>query len=224
MKAVVLLSGGLDSSTTLAIARSEGFAVHAITIIYGQRHEREILSAERIASSLGVEEHRILELPEGMFKGSSLTGQGEVPKDRPMDEEGIPSTYVPARNLVFLSIASSYAEAIDADAVFLGATAVDYSGYPDCRPEFITSFRSTLELATKKGVEGIPIDIRTPIITMNKSEIILKGKELGVDHSLTWSCYEGGEKACGRCDSCLYRLKGFKEAGLVDPIEYEGGE
>ncbi|MFO8050546.1 MAG: 7-cyano-7-deazaguanine synthase QueC [Thermoplasmatota archaeon] len=224
MKAVVLLSGGLDSSTTLAIAEDRGYDVHALTVAYGQRHEREIRSAEKVAGSFGVVEHRTIELPEGMLSGSSLTDGEPVPKDSSMKDEGdIPTTYVPARNLVFLSMALSWAEALDADAVFIGATAVDYSGYPDCRPEFIRSFERTAELGTKRGVEGRPIQIIAPLIDLKKSQIIRIGKELGLDHGLTWSCYEGGEKACGRCDSCLYRKKGFREAGIEDPIEYQKG-
>ncbi|MEA3557829.1 MAG: 7-cyano-7-deazaguanine synthase QueC [Candidatus Thermoplasmatota archaeon] len=223
MRAVVLLSGGLDSSTTIAIAKEMGYELHALTIFYGQRHEREIISAKNVAADIGVNEHRIFALPDGMFSGSSLTGDGDVPKDRKVLDPGdIPSTYVPARNLVFLSIALSWAEAIDADAVFIGATAVDYSGYPDCRPEFISSFAVTGELATKRGMEGRPIKIVAPLLDLSKAQIIMKGVELGLDHSLTWSCYEGGKRPCGRCDSCILRKKGFEEAGLEDPVEYEG--
>ncbi len=221
-KAVVLLSGGLDSSTVMAMAKDMGYKLYGLTIIYGQRHIREIESARRVAQALGTVEHRIMELPKGLFSGSALTFDSEVPLDNDIEEsDEIPSTYVPARNLVFLSMAISWAEALDADAVFIGVTAVDYSGYPDCRPEFIASFRKTSELATKKGMSGEPIDIISPIIDMNKSQIILKAEELGFDLGLTWSCYSGGEKPCGRCDTCLYRLKGFREAGLKDPVEYE---
>jgi 7-cyano-7-deazaguanine synthase len=222
MKAVVLLSGGLDSSTTMAIAIDMGYEVHAITILYGQTHRREVDSARMVASSLGAVEHLVVEIPVGTFSKSALTGDREIPLDRDISiMDDIPDTYVPARNLVFLSIASSWAEAIDADAVFIGATSVDYSGYPDCRPEFINSFEDTLRLATRRGIEGDPIRIIAPLLEMKKDEIITRGYELGVDHSLTWSCYSGGEKACGRCDSCLFRLKGFEEAGLRDPLEYE---
>lgn len=225
LKAVVLLSGGIDSSTTLAIARSEGYQCRALTIIYGQKHEREIGSAKKVAEALGVEEHRIIELPGEMFRGSSLTGGGDIPLDRDIDSvDGVPSTYVPARNLIFLSIAAGWAEILNADAVFIGATAVDYSGYPDCRPEFLDSFKETANLATKRGVTGNPIEIRAPLVDMSKSQIIEKGTSLGLDYSMTWSCYSGGQLACGRCDSCLYRLKGFREAGLEDPLVYERGE
>lgn len=220
--AVVLLSGGLDSSTVMAMAKDMGYELYGLTIIYGQRHIREIESARKVAQTLEAVEHRVMELPNGLFSGSALTFDSEVPMDNDIEDSNeIPSTYVPARNLVFLSMAVSWAEALDADAVFIGVTAVDYSGYPDCRPEFIESFRRTSELATKKGISGRPIEIKTPIIDMNKSQIILRSKELGFDLGLTWSCYSGGEKPCGRCDTCLYRLKGFREAGLKDPVEYE---
>lgn len=222
MKAVVLLSGGLDSSTTCAMASDMGYDIHALTILYGQTHKKEVRSAGRVGSSLGVLEHRVIELPVGMFSKSALTGDLAIPMDRDIsDETNIPDTYVPARNLVFLSIASAWAEALDADAIFIGATAMDYSGYPDCRPEFISSFYETLRLATRKGIEGVPIKVKAPLLHMTKDQIILKGLELGLDHSLTWSCYSGGDKACGRCDSCLFRLKGFEKAGMKDPLEYE---
>jgi 7-cyano-7-deazaguanine synthase len=221
-KAVVLLSGGLDSSTVMAIAKEMGYVLHALTLIYGQRHVKEIESAKKIARSLNIEEHRISELPAGLFSGSALTYDSEVPLSDGVEiGVTIPATYVPARNLVFLSIAVSMAEAIGAEAVFIGVTAIDYSGYPDCRPQFINSFERTSGLATKCGVEGKPIKIMTPIIDMNKAQIIEKAMETGLDLSLTWSCYSGGDKACGKCDTCHYRLKGFKEAGLKDPIPYE---
>ncbi|MGA1872433.1 MAG: 7-cyano-7-deazaguanine synthase QueC, partial [Thermoplasmatota archaeon] len=220
MKAVVLLSGGIDSSTTLAIARSEGYECFALTLLYGQIHSREILSARNVASSQEVVEHRIMELPEGMFSGSALTGDMDIPMERDLeDQDDIPVTYVPARNLIFLSMASGWAEAIDAEAVFIGATAMDYSGYPDCRPEFIRSFQKTMDLGTRRGVEGRPIRIIAPLLHMDKAEIIGKGSELGLDLSLTWSCYRGGDRACGKCDSCRYRLKGFSKAGMKDPID-----
>lgn len=219
-KAVVLLSGGLDSSTVLAMTKDKGYDIFALTLIYGQRHEKEMESAVSVADSLGVKEHRVMELPEGLFSGSSLTFDSEVPLNGE-NENRIPSTYVPARNLVFLSIAVSWAEALDAEAVFIGVNEVDYSGYPDCRPEFIEAFIKAQELATKRGVEGDPIRIVTPIMEMSKSEIIRTGTSLGLDYGLTWSCYRGGVKACGRCDSCRFRLKGFREAGLEDPLEYE---
>lgn len=221
-KGVILLSGGIDSSTVLAMAADMGYDPHCLTILYGQRHEKEVESARKVAISLGAKEHRIITLPDGMFSGSSLTFDSEVPVNNDLDDDtGIPSTYVPARNLVFLSIAVSYAESIDADAVFIGVTEIDYSGYPDCRPEFIEAFTRAETLATKRGVEGNPIQIITPIIRMSKGEIVREGLRLGLDYGLTWSCYKGGEKACGICDTCRYRLKGFKEAGIEDPIKYE---
>ena len=221
MKSIVLLSGGIDSSTALAIAKERGYECYALTLYYGQKHRRELESAKRVAGSIGVSEHRVASLPEILFRGSSLTGQGKVPvADRSENGEKIPTTYVPARNLIFLSLAVGWGEVIGADSVFIGATAVDYSGYPDCRKEFLTSFQETSTLATKKGVEGSPITIEYPLVDMTKSEIILEGIRLGLDYSLTWSCYRGGEKACGECDSCRYRLKGFREAGLEDPLEY----
>ncbi len=222
MKAVVLLSGGLDSSTVTAMAKEKGYEVYALTMIYGQRHDREIESARMIADHLNVKEHKITELPPGMFSGSSLTFDSEIPLERDIDRIGsIPSTYVPARNLVFLSIAVSWAESLDADAVFIGVNEIDYSGYPDCRPEFIEAFRIAQKLATKRGIEGRQIEIITPIISMTKADIIREGKRLGLDFALTWSCYSGGEKACGKCDTCNFRLKGFKDAGLKDPLLYE---
>jgi len=221
LKAVVLLSGGIDSSTTLAIAKSEGYDLYAMTIFYGQTHDREIEAAKNVAKDIGVKEHRTIEFPKGVFKGSALTGDSEIPLDRdPLHLDDIPATYVPAWYLKFLSMASGWAEVIGADAVFIGATALDYSGYPDCRPEFIGSFEMTVNLATKRGVEGDPIKIMAPLIDMTKAQIISKGIELGLDYGSTWSCYSGGERACGRCDSCLYRLKGFQEAGSEDPIDY----
>ncbi|MGA1822913.1 MAG: 7-cyano-7-deazaguanine synthase QueC [Thermoplasmatota archaeon] len=225
MKAVVLLSGGIDSSTTLAVARSEGYRCFALTILYGQRHDKEIEAARKIAKSLEVEGHRIIELPREMFEGSSLTDEDRLPLDRDLGSSAdIPSTYVPARNLIFLSIATGWAEVLKADAVFIGATAVDYSGYPDCRPEFLGSFMETARLATRRGVQGDPVEIRAPLAALSKSQIVMKGRSLGIDYSDTWSCYSGGDLPCGRCDSCLYRLKGFSEAGLEDPLEYERGE
>ncbi len=221
MRCVVLLSGGIDSSTTMAIARDMGYDIHALTILYGQRHKREIASARDVAASMGVKEHRIVKLADDLFLRCVLTGGGDVPTDRALEEGGIPSTYVPARNLIFLSMAVGLAEVIDADAVMIGATAVDYSGYPDCRPEFLSSFQETSRLATRRGVEGKPIEVLYPLVDMSKDEIIRRGIELGIDYSLTWSCYSGGERACGRCDSCRFRLRGFSKAGLKDPIEYE---
>lgn len=223
-KAVCLISGGLDSSVTTHIAKKEGYEIYALSFNYGQRHKKEIDSSKNIANSVKSKKHIIFDLDLRKFGGSSLTEKNkDLEKDHNLDEIGksIPSTYVPARNTVFLSIALAYAEAIDADAVFIGATSTDYSGYPDCRPEYIEAFQKMADLATKRGVQGKPIRIEAPLLYMSKSEIIKKGKKLGVPFEKTWSCYSGKDRACGRCDSCLLRLKGFKEAGLKDPIEYE---
>ncbi len=222
-KAVVLLSGGLDSSTTLGIADDEGYQTHALTFVYGQKHDREIESAKKLAGYYEAEEHKIIEIPLEEISRSSLLKEGEeIPdiSDENIGEE-IPSTYVPARNIILLSFALSYAESIEAEAVFIGANAVDYSGYPDCRPEFYDAFQKAAEEGTKTGVEGEPVEIRYPLIELTKAEIIQKADELGVPLKYTWSCYKGGKKACGTCDSCKLRLKGFREAGLEDPIEYE---
>ncbi len=221
-KAIVLLSGGLDSSTTLAMAHEEGYELYALTFLYGQTHSREIESAEKLAEHFDVDEHKILDIPLEEIGESSLLGDEEEIPSHAEDEIGdeIPSTYVPARNIVLLSYALSYAESVDADAIFIGANARDYSGYPDCRPEFYDAFERMAEKGTKRGVEGDPIDIRYPLIDMTKGDIVEKGTELNVPWELTWSCYEGGERACGECDSCKLRLKGFQEAGLEDPIEY----
>jgi 7-cyano-7-deazaguanine synthase len=225
-KAVVLVSGGLDSATTLAIARSEGFRCYALTFRYGQRHGREVEAAKKVADSLVVTEHRCVDVDLAQFGGSALTDSAiEVPKDRAdLDGAGrIPPTYVPARNTVFLSYALAWAEAVGAFDIFIGVNAVDYSGYPDCRPEFIAAFEKTANLATAAAIEGKGrYKIHTPLIDMTKGEIILKGAKLGVDYSLTHSCYDPDEKgrSCGRCDSCRLRLKGFAEAGMKDPIKY----
>ncbi len=221
MKCVVLLSGGLDSSTVLAIAVKDGCEVHALSFDYGQRHLRELESAKKIAKHYGVK-HKIIKLDLRSIGGSALTDDIDVP-ERTLDEieKEIPITYVPARNTILLSYALAYAEVIDADYIYIGVNAVDYSGYPDCRPEYIKAYEEMARLATKRGVEGRPIKIRTPLLNMSKAEIIKTGMELGVPYEYTWSCYRGGEKACGRCDSCLLRLKGFMEAGYEDPIEYE---
>jgi len=225
-RAVVLLSGGLDSATTLAIARSEGFRCYALTFRYGQRHQREIEAAKKVADSLEVIEHRCIDIDLAGFGGSALTDPNiEVPKDRAdLGKPGrIPPTYVPARNTVFLSYALAWAEVLGAFDIFIGVNAVDYSGYPDCRAEFITAFEKTANLATAAAVESRGrYRIHTPIINMSKREIILTGTKLGVDYSLTHSCYDPDEqgRSCGRCDSCRLRLKGFAEAGLKDPIEY----
>lgn len=225
-KAVVLLSGGLDSATTAAIAIASGFDVYALSVDYGQRHRFELDAARRIAEALGVCEHRSVALSLDQFGGSALTDNIEVPQDR--DEtaiaHGIPITYVPARNTVLLSLALSYAEVIGAADIFIGVNAVDYSGYPDCRPEFIAAFETLANLATKAGVEGaLRFHTHTPLVQWTKAQIITHGTKLGVDYSLTHTCYapDDAGTACGRCDACQLRLKGFAEAGLVDPIAYQ---
>ncbi len=225
-KAVVLLSGGLDSATTAAIARTEGFDVYALSVDYGQRHRFELESAVRVAESLGVAEHKTVAISLDALGGSALTDNIAVPQDR--DEAsmsaGIPITYVPARNTVFLSLALGYAEVVGAADLFIGVNAVDYSGYPDCRPEFIAAFEALANLATKAGVEGaLRFRIHTPLVQWTKAQIVSRGTELGVDFRLTHTCYAPNERgiACGRCDACQLRRKGFIEAGLVDPIEYQ---
>jgi 7-cyano-7-deazaguanine synthase len=223
-RAVVLLSGGLDSATVLAIARAEGYAAYALSFSYGQRHERELAAAEKIAQSLGVVEHRIARIDLRIFGGSALTGDLPIPQARSAEEmrRGIPNTYVPARNTIFLSYALAWAEVLGATDIFLGANAVDYSGYPDCRPEFIRAFEQLANLATRAGVEGTRFRIHAPLLSLSKDEIIQRGISLGIDYSLTHSCYDptADDRACGVCDSCLLRLKGFREAGLTDPISY----
>lgn len=235
--AIVLLSGGLDSATTLAIAVSRGFACHAISFDYGQRHRVELEASRRIARSLGAASHRVVTLDAASFRGSALTGEGEIPKT-PRDQadraevrgesaikSGIPATYVPARNLVFLSMALGLAESLGARDLFLGVNAVDYSGYPDCRPEFIDSFEMTANLATRAGVEGDRFRVHAPLIDWSKARIVAEGDRLGVDYELTISCYDptpdGG--ACGECDSCILRRRGFADAGLPDPTRYAAG-
>jgi 7-cyano-7-deazaguanine synthase len=225
---VVLLSGGLDSTTVLAIARSEGFAVHALTFRYGQRHSVEIDAAKRIARSARVARHQLVEIDLTQFGGSALTADISVPKDRDLAPSSpaakeIPVTYVPARNTIFLSYALALAEVVGASNIFIGVNMLDYSGYPDCRPEYILAFEKMANLATRAGVEGrTHIVIRTPLIALSKAAIIKLGTSLGVDYSLTTSCYDPGPngEACGRCDACQLRLKGFTEAGLEDPISY----
>ncbi len=224
-KAVALLSGGLDSSTAAAIARSEGFALHALTLRYGQRHEREIEAAKKVSTFLEVRNHLIIDFDLRSIGGSALTDRIEVPKGRSAKEisRGIPVTYVPARNTIFLSFALALAEKIEAEDIFFGANQLDYSGYPDCREEYIRAFERMANLATRAGVEGkSKFNIHTPLIRMTKAEIIKRGLELGLDYSLTWSCYDPAPEglACGLCDSCQLRLKGFQEAGLGDPIRY----
>ena len=224
-KAVVLLSGGLDSSTTLAIALAEGFAPYALSFRYGQRHAAELAAAKRVADSLGAAEHQIISVDLSAFGGSALTADIPVPKKRSEDEMAgeIPVTYVPARNTVFLSFALAWAEVLGASDIFIGVNAVDYSGYPDCRPEYIQAFTSMAQLATKAGVEGKQsLKIHTPLISMSKREIIQRGLELGVDFSQTVTCYEptADGSACGECDACILRLRGFAANGLSDPAPY----
>jgi 7-cyano-7-deazaguanine synthase len=228
-KAIVLLSGGLDSATTLAIAQDMGFECHAMTFRYGQRHNVEVECSERVAASFSAKEHRIIDMDLAAFGGSALTDMSiDVPKNRDdiaenAESSQIPITYVPARNTIFLSYALAFAEVIEAFDVFIGVNATDYSGYPDCRPEFIEAFEKMANLATAAAVEGKgKYTIHTPIIEMSKSEIIMTGTALGVDYSLTHSCYDPAESGtpCGKCDSCMLRLKGFKQANLTDPVKY----
>lgn len=220
IRAVVLLSGGLDSATVLALARRDGREVLALSFRYGQRHERELELAARLATDASAE-HLVVDLDGGLFSGSALTDRSiDVPHDEAA-EEGIPVTYVPARNLVMLSMAVAIAESRGAEEVWIGANAVDYSGYPDCRPEFLSAFERAARLGTRAGVESNGISIVAPLVHLTKAEIIRSGLEAGVDYSKTWSCYEGRARACGRCDSCLLRLRGFAEAGATDPVEYE---
>lgn len=225
-RAVVLLSGGLDSTTTLAIAKSEGFEPCAMTFRYGQRHQVEIESARRVAAQFDVVRHEIVDIDLRPFGGSALTSDLAVPKSRSLDEmsTGIPITYVPARNTIFLSFAIAFAEVLEASDLFIGVNAIDYSGYPDCRPEYIEAFERMANLATKAGVEGkTRLTIHTPLIQLTKAQIIRRGLDLGVDYGLTTTCYdpfpETGE-ACGECDACLLRLKGFSENGIADPARY----
>jgi 7-cyano-7-deazaguanine synthase len=224
--AVVLLSGGLDSATAAAIAQSEGFDLYALSVDYGQRHRFELEAAQRVARRLGVQRHAVLAVDLRQLGGSALTAAMDVPKDRsPADMQAeIPITYVPARNTVFLSLALGFAEVVGAADIFIGVNAVDYSGYPDCRPEYIAMFQQLANLATKAGVEGrLKFAIHTPLLHLAKAEIIRRGTALGVDYALTHSCYDPDPAglSCGHCDSCLLRLKGFAEAGLVDPIAYQ---
>lgn len=222
-RAVVLLSGGLDSATTLAICVREGFEAHALSFEYGQRHHLEVLAAKRVAASLGAREHRIAQIDLRVFGGSALTDEIPVPKDRgEKDANGIPVTYVPARNTIFLSYALAWCEVLRAADIFIGANAVDYSGYPDCRPEFISAFETLANVATRAGVEGARFRIHAPLLTMSKAQIIETGTKLGVDFSLTHSCYDPtpDSLACGLCDSCRIRLEGFRQAGRRDPIPY----
>lgn len=222
-KAVVLLSGGLDSATVLAIAKSQGYTPYALSFSYGQRHAWELEAAKQVAVAGGAEQHRIAEIDLRVFGGSALTDDIAVPKGRSADEmsHGIPVTYVPARNTIFLSFALAWAEVLGAEDIFLGVNALDYSGYPDCRPEFIAAYETMANLATKAGVEGKQrLKIHTPLMQMTKAEIIRAGLQLGVDYALTSSCYDPGPggRPCGECDSCLLRQKGFRENGMEDPL------
>jgi 7-cyano-7-deazaguanine synthase len=230
MKAVVLLSGGIDSATTLAIAKAEGFQIYALSFDYNQRHKRELESARMVASALGVEKHLVLSFDLREIGGSALTSDIEVPKERMKDLSLIPVTYVPARNTIFLSFGLAWAETLKTGHIFIGANAIDYSGYPDCRPEYLKAFEEMANLATKISVEGaLRFAIKAPLVSMKKSDIIREGTRLGLDYALTWSCYdpqpkyvpvtESGEMApCGQCDSCIIRAKGFEEAGTKDPL------
>ena len=223
-KAVVLLSGGIDSATTLAIAKDSGYEVYAISFRYGQRHHFEVEAAKKIAIDMGVKRHFITDIDLTSFGGSALTDNIPVPKNGGIEDIGkeIPVTYVPARNIIFLSLALGWAEVLGASDIFIGVNVVDYSGYPDCRSEFIKAFEKAANLGTKNGVKGKKIKIRTPLISLSKAEIIRKGIKLDVDYSLTHSCYDPDEKgrACGKCDSCLLRKKGFEDAGVEDPTVY----
>ncbi len=225
-KAVVLLSGGIDSTTTAAIVVEQGFDAHALTFRYGQRHQSELDAARRVAGRLAISRHIVLDIDLKSFGGSALTSDIAVPKDTPMDQIGarIPVTYVPARNTIFLSFALAWAEVLSASDIFLGANALDYSGYPDCRPEYIAAFQAMANLATRAGVEqGRRLTIHTPLISLSKREIIERGLALGVDYGMTLTCYDPSPEglACGRCEACLLRLKGFQELGMNDPARYQ---
>ena len=219
-RAVVLLSGGLDSATTLALARHDGLACHALSLDYGQRHHAELAAARAVAESQGAVEHRVMQLNMGSFGGSALTDASiAVPE---CASEGIPVTYVPARNTIMLALALGWAEVLDAEAIYIGVNALDYSGYPDCRPAFIDAFQVLANLATKRAVNGLPIDVRAPLIHLSKAQIVQMGVRLGVDYRETVSCYQADSdgRACGRCDSCRLRRQGFEQAGLPDPTRY----
>ncbi|MFN8582616.1 MAG: 7-cyano-7-deazaguanine synthase QueC [Gemmatimonadaceae bacterium] len=221
--AVLLLSGGLDSTTLLAVAKRDGFAVHALTFRYGQRHAHEVDAARRIAAAMGVAQHVVADIDLRVFGGSALTANLDVPKDRPLDApDGIPVTYVPARNTIFLSFALAWAEVLGAANIYIGVNALDYSGYPDCRPAFIAAYEAMANLATRAGVEGQHTTIRTPLIELTKGQIVRLGMSLGVDYALTTSCYDPDATgtACGHCDACVLRLKGFADAHAVDPARY----
>ena len=220
MKAVLLLSGGLDSCTAGAIARADGYELYALTVSYGQVHASEVEAARQVARALGARQHLELDVPLSKIGGSALVGDGAIPKDRALDDAGIPSTYVPARNTVFLSLAMAWAEVVGAEAIVIGVNALDYSGYPDCRPEYLRAFERLAALATKAGVEGRPLRILAPLLELSKADIIRRGLSLGVDYGLTRSCYDPTPEGrpCGRCDSCRLRARGFQEAGAPDPV------
>jgi 7-cyano-7-deazaguanine synthase len=220
MRAIVLLSGGLDSYTAAALAKTDGFSLCALTIAYGQRHARELDAARRVAAALGVIEHLEVNLDLRAIGGSSLTSNAPVPHDRDLESAGIPSTYVPARNTIFLSLALGWAEVLEARDIVIGVNALDYSGYPDCRPEFIRSFEALAALATRAGVEGTRFRVHTPLISLTKAQIIRRGLDLGLEYGLTHSCYDPAPDGapCGRCDSCVLRARGFAEAGVADPL------
>jgi 7-cyano-7-deazaguanine synthase len=221
-KAVVLVSGGMDSATAGAVARDQGFELYALSFRYGQRHAAELEAAKQVAAWLGACRHVILEIDLRAFGGSALTGDLDVPKDTPLERigSGIPATYVPARNTIFLSFAMGWAEVLDAGDLFIGANALDYSGYPDCRPEYIEAFERMASLATRAGVEGRRLRVHTPLIGLSKAEIVKLGQRLGVDYGMTWSCYDPTVEGtpCGHCDACILREKGFREAGVEDPV------
>jgi 7-cyano-7-deazaguanine synthase len=223
-KAVVLLSGGLDSYTAAAVAKRDGYELYALTVRYGQLHVREIDAARRVSQALGVTRHVELDVDLATFGGSSLVGEGEIPQERALDSASIPSTYVPARNTVFLSLALAWAEVTGAEAIVIGVNALDYSGYPDCRPEYLEAFERMAALATKAGVEGRPLRILAPLLHLSKADIVRLGVDLTLDYGLTHSCYRptGDGRACGRCDSCRLRAKGFAEAGVPDPVLIHG--
>jgi 7-cyano-7-deazaguanine synthase len=218
-RAVLLLSGGLDSYTAGAIAKADGYALHALSVRYGQVHAREIDAARAVAKALGAVQHLELDVPLSKIGGSALLGQGTIPKDRAIDAAEIPVTYVPARNTVFLALALGWAEVVGADAIVIGVNALDYSGYPDCRPEYLRAFERLASLATRAGVEGRPLRILSPLIDLSKADIIRRGLSLGLDYGLTHSCYDPAADGtpCGRCDSCVLRARGFREAGVADP-------
>ena len=220
MRAVVLLSGGLDSYTAAAIAKADGFVLNALTVQYGQRHASEVQAARHVARALGVEEHKELTIDLRPIGGSSLTSAIDVPRDRDLNATDIPSTYVPARNTIFLSLALGWAEVIGAHDLVVGVNALDYSGYPDCRPEFVRAFEALADVATRAGVEGTRFRVHTPLIHLSKAEIIRRGIQLGLDYGLTHSCYDPAPsgRPCGHCDSCVLRAKGFAEAGVADPL------